>query len=228
MENPESEEYEYAMIADSRTLYLTEFRCRVSDPVLFLTQVAGASRGLSPPAVADFIRNYFLEDFIQEIRKYTVMDTYSNISGVVAGVKADIIYDAFKQRGLEFYMFKNDIEIGGVSLPMLEKMEKEDPTHGLPLLLAIQRGNEDKVLEMVRTVEVMRASGRSPVTGWLGALIATPGFPQPMVHQQEQQRRSQIIEKLRELKRMLDKGLIRQEEYEKLMKKSLGKYKQEM
>lgn len=186
--------------------------------------------------VADFIRNYFVESFIQEISKYTAIDIYSNLSEVAARIKAGNIYDAFRQRGLELI----DVKIGGVSLPQLEKMEKEDPTYGLPLLLAIQKGDEDKVLEIVKTVEIMRALGRSPAAGWMGALVAMPGLLQPVVQQQAQpqapqpqqppqpQKKSPIIEKLKELKEMLDEGLITQEEYDKLKKELLEKYKQEM
>lgn len=133
-----------------------------------------------------------------------------------------------------------DLKIGGVGLPQLEKMEKEDPTYGLPLLLAIQKGDEDKVLEIVKTVEIMRALGRAPAAGWMGALVAMPALLQPVVQQQAQQqpqqqaptpppqRKSPVVEKLRELKEMLDEGLITQEEYEKMKKELLEKYKQEM
>lgn len=219
-----------------RTLYMTElqsfgeFWYRVSDPVLFLTQVAGALREFSSPMVADFIRNYFIESFIQEMSKYTAVEIYSNLSEVSAKIKAGVIYDAFRQRGLELI----DVKIGGVSLPQLERMEKEDPTYGLPLLLAIQKGDEDKVLEIVKTVEIMRALGRSPAAGWMGALVATPGLLQPVVQQQAQtqpqqpQKKSPVVERLRELKEMLDEGLITQEEYESMKKELLEKYKQEM
>ncbi|MEM3949069.1 MAG: SPFH domain-containing protein, partial [Zestosphaera sp.] len=110
-----------------RTLYMTElqsfgeFWYRVGDPVLFLTQVAGALREFSSPMVADFIRNYFMESFIQEMSKYTAVEIYSNLSEVSARIKAGVIHDAFRQRGLELI----DVKIGGVSLPQLERMEKE-------------------------------------------------------------------------------------------------------
>lgn len=225
-----------------KTLYMTElqsfgeFWYRVEEPVLFLTQIAGAVREFSSPMVAEFIRNYFVESFIQEMSRYTAIDIYSNLSEVTARIKAGNIYDAFKQRGLELI----DLKIGGVGLPQLEKMEKEDPTYGLPLLLAIQKGDEDKVLEIVKTVEIMRALGRAPAAGWMGALVAMPALLQPVVQQQAQQqpqqqaptpppqRKSPVVEKLRELKEMLDEGLITQEEYEKMKKELLEKYKQEM
>ncbi|MEO3994104.1 MAG: hypothetical protein QN229_07365 [Desulfurococcaceae archaeon TW002] len=86
--------------------YMTElqsfgkFWYRVSDPVLFLTQIADAVREISSPMVGDFIRNYFIESFIQEISRYTAIDIYSNLSEVTTKIKTDNIYDAFKQRSL--------------------------------------------------------------------------------------------------------------------------------
>jgi membrane protease subunit (stomatin/prohibitin family) len=229
-----------------RTLYMTElqsfgeFWYRVSDPVLFLTQVAGAVRELTSTAVADFIRNYFVETLIQEISKYTAIDIYTNLTQVTSRLKAGAIQDAFAQRGLELI----DVKIAGITLPQLERMEKEDPTYGLPLLLAIQKGDEDKVLEIVKTVEVMRALGKSPAAGWMGALVAMPTLMQqaipPTQPQQPQQVPSQppqvpaqvqespIVAKLRELKKMLDEGLITQEEYDQLRKELLEKYRKEM
>jgi len=229
-----------------RTLYMTElqsfgeFWYRVADPVLFLTQVAGAVRELSSTVVADFIRNYFVETLIQEISKYSAIDIYTNLTQVTSRLKAGTIQEAFAQRGLELI----DVKIAGITLPQLERMEKEDPTYGLPLLLAIQKGDEDKVLEIVKTVEVMRALGKSPAAGWMGALVAMPTLMQqaiqPTQPQQPQQappqpaptpaqpQESPLVAKLRELKKMLDEGLITQEEYDQLKKELLEKYKKEM
>ncbi|ACL10503.1 SPFH domain-containing protein [Desulfurococcus amylolyticus] len=222
-----------------RTLYMTElqvygeFWYRVSDPVLFLTQIAGSVSNLTSSAVAEFIRNYFTETLIQEISKYTAIDIYSNLSQTTSRLKAGVIQEAFVQRGLELI----DVKIAGASLPQLERMEKEDPTYGLPLLLAIQKGEEDKVLEIVKTVEVMRALGKSPAAGWMGALVAMPSLMQQVVQptQQSQQpsqpsqpAESPTIAKLRELKNMLDEGLITREEYEQLKKEILEKFKKEI
>uniref|UniRef100_A0A7C4JL63 SPFH domain-containing protein n=1 Tax=Staphylothermus marinus TaxID=2280 RepID=A0A7C4JL63_STAMA len=224
-----------------RTLYMTElqsygeFWYRVKDPVLFLTQVAGAVREISSPAVADFIRNYFVESIMQEMSKYTAIDIYTNLSQVTARIKAGTIREAFEQRGLELI----DVKIAGISLPQLEKMEKEDPTYGLPLLIAIQKGDEDKVLEIVRTVESLRAIGRAPAAGWMGAIVAIPPLmqqaiapttpPTPQAQPQPPQpQETPVLAKLRELKKMLDEGLITQEEYNQLKKELLEKYKKEM
>jgi hypothetical protein len=145
-----------------------------------------------------------------------------------------VLYEALKQRGIELI----DLKIGGVSLPQLEKMEKEDPTYGLPLLVAIQKGDEDKVLELVKTVESMRALGKSPGVGVLGALVAlpqmlTPTVAPPQPQQSQSQATQQLppqpvkspMEKLRELKQMLDEGLISKEEYEQMKKEILEQYK---
>jgi hypothetical protein len=216
-----------------RTLYMTELQMygdywfRVVDPVLFLTQIAGAVASLTTPAVTEFLRSYFVELFMQEVSKFTAIDIYTNLRDVETKVKSSSIYDAFKSRGLELI----DVKIAGVSLPQLEKMEKEDPTYGLPLLIAIQKGDEDKVLEIIRTVESLRALGRAPGVGVLGALVALPSLLQPATQPSPPQAPQQvkeekpIIEKLRELKRMLDEGLITQEEYEKLKKELLEEFK---
>jgi hypothetical protein len=216
-----------------RTLYITELQMygdywfRVVDPVLFLTQIAGAVPTLSTPAVTEFLRSYFVELFMQEVSRFTAIDIYTNLRDVETKVKSSSIYDAFKSRGLELI----DVKIAGVSLPQLEKMEKEDPTYGLPLLIAIQKGDEDKVLEIIRTVESLRALGRSPGVGVLGALVALPSLLQPATQPSPPQAPQQvkeekpIIEKLRELKKMLDEGLITQEEYEKLKKELLEEFK---
>ena len=216
-----------------RTLYMTELQMygdywfRVVDPVLFLTQIGGAVPSLTTPAVTEFLRSYFVEQFMQEVSKYTAIDIYTNLRDVETKVKSSSIYEAFKSRGLELI----DVKIAGVSLPQLEKMEKEDPTYGLPLLIAIQKGDEDKVLEIIRTVESLRALGRSPGVGVLGALVALPGLMQPITQppppqvQQPVKEEKPIIEKLRELKKMLDEGLITQEEYEKLKKELLEEFK---
>jgi hypothetical protein len=119
-------------------------------------------------------------------------------------------------------------------------MEKEDPTYGVALLAALQRGEEDRVLEIVKTVESMRALGKSPGVGMLGALVALPQMlaptfappqpPQPPSPTTQQQPSSpqpakSPMEKLRELKQMLDEGLISKEEYEQLKKEILEQYK---
>ena len=216
-----------------RTLYMTELQMygdywfRVVDPVLFLTQIAGAVASLTTPAVTEFLRSYFVELFMQEVSRFTAIDIYTNLRDVETKVKSSSIYDAFKSRGLELI----DVKIAGVSLPQLEKMEKEDPTYGLPLLIAIQKGDEDKVLEIIRTVESLRALGRAPGVGVLGALVALPSLLQPATQPSPPQAPQQvkeekpIIEKLRELKKMLDEGLITQEEYEKLKKELLEEFK---
>jgi membrane protease subunit (stomatin/prohibitin family) len=224
-----------------RTLYMTEVQVfgeywfRIIDPVLFLTQIIGALPQLTTPAVTEFLRGLYTEQFIQELSKYTAIDVYSKLSDVTTKIKTGTIYEALKQRGIELI----DLKIGGISLPQLEKMEKEDPTYGLPLLLAIQKGEEDKVLEIIKMVESMRALGKAPGVGVLGALIATSQIlgpaiappptqpaPQPQQIQQTQPSQRSPIEKLRKLKQMLDEGLITQEEYERSKKEILEQFKE--
>jgi len=213
-----------------------EYWYRISDPVLFLTQVVGADPQLSTPAVTEFLRGLFVEGFIQEFSKYTAIELYSKLSDVTTRMKTGVLYEALKQRGIELI----DLKIGGVSLPQFEKMEKEDPTYGVALIAALQKGEEERVLEIVKTVESMRALGKSPGVGMLGALVALPQMlapmapspqpqqsPSPATQQQppSPQPAKSPMERLRELKQMLDEGLISKEEYEQLKKEILEQYK---
>jgi len=214
-----------------RTYYMTElqaygeFYYRVSDPVLFLTQISGAVKQLSSEDVANFIRSFFAEQFIQELSKYSAIEVYSNLEAISSKIKAGNLYEAFKNRGLELL----DIKIAGLSLPLLERAEREDPTYTLPLLIAIQKGDEDKVLEITKVVESLRALGQSPGVGILGALFAlpqimgqvTPAPTSPPSQPQQQQQLKSPYERLKELKRMLDDGLITKEEYEEAKKRIL-------
>lgn len=221
-----------------RTLYMTELQAygeywfRIYDPVLFLTQIAGAVPRIDTLTVTEFLRGYMVQNLMEQISNYTAIDIYSRLGEVVTKIKTGVLYEAFKSRGIELI----DIRISGVSLPQLEKMEKEDPTYGLPLLIAIQKGDEDKVLEIIRTVESLRALGRAPGAGILGALIAMPGLlqplqqpPQPTPPPQQQVQPQQpagvsVADKLRELKRLFDEGLITKEEYESMRKKILEEF----
>lgn len=211
-----------------RTMYMAELQTygeywfRISDPVMFLTQVAGAVPRLDTPTVTEFLRGYVVQLLMEQLASYTAIDVYTRLSDVTTKVKASTLNEALKSRGIELI----DIKISGISLPQLEKMEKEDPTYGLPLLLAIQRGDEDRVLEIIRTVESLRALGRAPGAGILGALIALPGLMQPLQQaaqptQPAQQVGKTAVERLRELKKLLDEGLITQEEYETAKKRIL-------
>jgi len=237
-----------------RAAWMTELQCygefyfRIKDPVLFLTQIVGAVPRLSTADVTNFIRSFFTEMFMQELSRYTVMDVYSKLEEVSAKVKTGNVYDAFLQRGLELL----DIKIGGISLPLLEKAEREGDMYTLSLLAALQKGEEDKVLEVTKIVESMRALGKTPGAGLFGALIAVPGMLGPSIYpgysyptppspptpppsqptqqppqpQQQQQPKKSPVEKLRELKQMLDEGLITKEEYEALKKEILQQMKE--
>jgi membrane protease subunit (stomatin/prohibitin family) len=213
-------------------LYTTELQAfgdywfRVADPVLFLTQIAGAVKSLATQDVSNFIRSFLSELLMQELSKRSATDAYTNLEEVTRRIKADVVAEAFAQRGLELI----DLKMGGVSLPLLEKMEKEDPTYGLPLLIAIQKGEEDQVLQIVKTVESMRALGKSPGAGIMGALFAIPQMlgAQPVQPVQPSQpvqpaqpAQKSFADRLRELKKMLDDGLITQEDYDRVKKQIL-------
>src|SRR3989304_5167578 len=220
-----------------RTFYTTElttfgeFWLRIQDAPLFLPQAAGAAQSFSTSDLSSFFKSFFTELFIQEMARYTAIDVYTHLEEVTSKISSSAVYEAFKQRGLELL----DLKIGGVSLPLLEKIEKEDPTYGLPLLIAIQKGDEDKVLEITKVVESMRALGKSSGAGLVGALFAVPsmlGYPAPAAQPPPQypaspqtQPTKSPVDKLRELKQMLDEGLITAEDYEKSKKEVLEQMK---
>ena len=217
-----------------RTFYMTEvqafgeFWYRVQDPTLLLTQIVGAGASFSASDMANFLRSFFTELFIQELAKFSAIDVYTHLEEITSRIKTGTVYEAFKQRGLELL----DLKLSGVGLPLLEKMEKEDTTYGLPLLIAIQKGDEDKVLEITKVVESMRALGKAPGGGVFGALFAVPsvlGSAMPSAQQYQTSTPSPSakpsIDRLRELKQMLDEGLITAEEYEKVKKEILDQMK---
>ena len=123
-----------------------------------------------------------------------------------------------------------------MSFPLLEKMEKEDPTYGLPLIAAIQSGNEDKVLEITKVVESMRGLGKSSGAGLGAGFVAFPyifGQPPQQVQtpQQPQQApppsKGDLVSKLKELKEALDDGLITKEEFESTKTELMAKWKKD-
>ena len=219
------------------TMYMTELQSfgnywfRILDPILFLTQFAGGTTAISTLNVNEFVRAFFTELFMQELARYAVTDVYSHLEETSRKIKNDNIPESFKQRGLELL----DLKVEGITLPFLEKMEREDPKYGAALVSALQRGQEG---DLVKTIETMRALGNAPGAGLLGAFFAMPqmfagmgqpspqpssagfasgsgGTPppaqQPSTATQPQVKSS--VDKLRELKQMLDEGLITEEDY---------------
>jgi len=224
------------------TLWPTElqsygnFWFKISNPVLFLTQLAGAIRTFTMQDVTNFIRSFFNELFIQELAKYSATDVLTKLEEVSKRIKADVVAEAFKQRGLELV----DLKVEGVSLPFFEKLEKEDPTYGVPLMAAIMKGNDVEAFNLIKTVESMRAIAKSPGAGAIGALSALPqAFGTPPQRQaiegsaagRTPQQLAQTpststhLERLKELKRILDEGLITQEEFDHTKKQILEEMK---
>ena len=195
-----------------------EYWFKVEDPSLFLTQIIGSIPSLTTADVSNFIRSFFIQQFMQEFGKLDVMTAYKNMEDISLKIKSSLD-ESFRQRGLRLL----DLKLAGLNTPLLEKMERTDPTYGLALIAAIQEGNEDKVLEITRTVESMRAIGKAGGAGIGAALVAIPQLlTQQQAHvQSKPQREKSPIEKLRELKQMLDEGLITKEEYESAKKEIL-------
>lgn len=208
-----------------------EYWFRISDPTLFLTQISGAGSFFSTANINNFIRSFFVESLMQEIAMFDAITVYTKLGEISNKIKAGTVYYAFKQRGLELL----DLKIAGVSLPLLEKMEKEDPTYGLPLISAIQRGDERSVLELIKNIETAKAISKSNIP--IGVPFMPFSYPsyqpqpiqqQPQIQQQSQQdekKQQKHIDRLRELKKMLDEGLITQEDYDDAKKKILEEFR---
>lgn len=213
------------------------FWFRISDPVLFLTQLAGTQPYFTSQDVTNFLRSYFNEAIIQELSKYSVMEVQTKLEEITMKMKAGTLYDSFKQKGLELL----DVKFQGVSFPYLEKLEREDPTYGVALMSALQSGDEARVLETIKVVESMRALGKSSGAGLGAGLVAIPYLfgghhqtppaqyqhPPQAPPQQPVQRPSPkegIREKLALLKELYEEGLITKEEYEAKRKKLLEEF----
>jgi membrane protease subunit (stomatin/prohibitin family) len=206
---------------------------RASEPVLFLTQLVGAVGKFATLDVSNFIRSFFSQEFASELATYSASEIFTKQREVTQKIKAGILYEGFKQRGLELV----DIKLEGIQTPDLDKLGKEDPTYGAILYNAIMKGNDTEAARIMERIETMRALGKSPATGIWGAMIAVPQAlgqqpPQPAYQQQSQPQPSlppnqpvqakTPLERLRELKQMLDEGLITQEEFEASKKQILG------
>ena len=207
-----------------------EYWFRVTDPTVFLTQVIGAVPTFASGDVSNFIRTFFMQRAIENMSKLNVMTIQTKLSDITATMRA-YISEEFRNRGLELM----NAQFAEVRFPYLEKLEKEDPTYGVVLLNAIQSGNAGKAEEIVKTVESMRALGKSPGAALGAGLVAIPYVfgQQPSPQQpppapvQTQQPTAQVpkedpVEKLRKLKQLLDEGLISKEDYEQSKKKVLA------
>lgn len=232
-----------------------EFWYRIADPPMFLTQIAGSLGSTSSGDVSNFIRSFFLEQFLQELSKYSGIDVYSHLEETSSKIKTSNIIEGFKQRGLELI----DLKISSLTMPFFDELMK-DPTYGLPLHIALQSGDMNKVMDMVKTVESMRALGKSGGASTVGALFAVPqmlgapqyappqyppqyaqqSYPQQYAQQPAPQQQPQFspppqpqgesvskspLEKLRELKQMFDEGFITQDEYDKTKNEILSQMK---
>ena len=220
-----------------RSTWMTELQSfgdyyfRIEDPTLFLTQIVGGVQQLSSEDVSTFIRNFLMQQTMQNFSQSNVITIYGNLNNVTPKIRATLA-EEFKMRGIELL----NLQFGGVSFPLLEKMEKEDPTYGLPLIAAIQSGSEDKVLEITKVVESMRGLGKSSGAAFGAGFVAVPYmFGQPAQQAQAPQQPQQapppskgdLVSKLKELKEALDDGLITKEEYEVTKTELMAKWKKD-
>ena len=204
------------------------FWYRVEDPILFLTQVAGGDNQVTTDEVNDFVRSFFTQSAIQELAKEDIVSVQTKLLDVTTKIRGTIGIQ-FKNRGMTLL----ETKFGGFTFPYIEKLEEEDPTYGVPIMAAMQSGQMDKVLELIRTVESMRGLGQSSGAGVGAGMVAIPQlFGQPGYGYGPPQQpgaavgagvapQESIEDKLIKLKNLLDKQLITEEEYKELRKKYL-------
>jgi membrane protease subunit (stomatin/prohibitin family) len=208
-----------------------EFYFKIDDPIVFLTQLAGGLSEVSAVDVSSFIRNFFVQGSIQELSRHDVITVQTKLLDVTTKLRASLSAQ-FQNRGLTLL----DTKFGGFTFPYLEKLESEDPTYGVPLMAAMQSGQADKALEIIKIVESMRGIGQSSGAGIGAGLVGLPYLfgQQPAAPAAPgayggasvggavaSTPQMSIEDKLLKLKDLLDKGLITQEEYQEKRKKYL-------
>jgi len=214
---------------------------RIDDPVLFLTQVVGGVSELDTTFINNFIRNFFVQAAIEELSKLDLVTVQSKLFDVTTALRAGI-GKQFQNRGMRLL----ETKFGSFTFPYLEKLEEEDPTYGVPLMAAMQAGEIDKALDMIKVVESMRGLGKSSGAGVGAGLVAVPqifgnqpyyGAPQQGAApaagvagtvQSSAPKEKSLEEKLMELKDLLDKQLITKEEYTSMRKEVLNEYMKKM
>jgi len=153
-----------------------DYQFRIEDPTLFITQVLGGVGSYTTGAVNDFLRGFLNEKLIQELSKYSYMDTYSNLEGSSTKTQVNIT-DSFSQRGIELITLK----ITGIDT---EEKYKDD-------LYKFQRfrtgaGRDYRQFE---TLDKMAdAVGKSS-----GAGVGTGMLLFPQMYQQMMQQESKVI-----------------------------------
>jgi len=207
-----------------------EFYFKIDDPVVFLTQLAGGLSEVSSVDVSAFVRNFFVQGSIQELSRHDVITVQTKLQDVTVKLRATLM-EQFRNRGLTLL----EAKFGGFTFPYLEKLEKEDPTYGVPLMAAMQSGQSDKALDIIKIVESMRGIGQSSGAGIGAGLVGipylfgqggAPGAP-PVYGGTAPQGAApsapalSIEDRLLKLKDLLDKGLISEEEYQEKRKKYL-------
>jgi membrane protease subunit (stomatin/prohibitin family) len=209
---------------------------RVSDPSLFLTQMVGGVSQFTSDSVSVFIRDFLTQQTMQNFSAYDAIRIYNNLNAITPKMRVTLA-EEFKNRGLELM----NIQFGEVKFPLLEKMEREDPTYGLPIMNAIQSGDGDKVLETIKVVESMRGLGKSPGAGLAAGVVGIPYIfgappyppqqqpqqqvPQPQPQPAAQAQQVDYVAKLKELKEAFDSGLVTKEEYDSMRAELLAKWK---
>lgn len=206
---------------------------RVSEPILFLTQFVGGNSNFSTQDVTTTLRSLFTEQYIQELSKYSATDVYTKLEEISRKIKNSNVYDFFKQRGIELL----ELKIEGVELPLFKKIQEEDPKAGIALFTQLMDGQGG---DYAKLVDSMKALGNSSAAGMIGAFIGVPQMLGSALQQSPPQNTAQSsntvnnqpsqgtkktsVDKLRELKQMLDEKLISQDDYDKAKTAILGEF----
>ena len=208
---------------------------RIDEPILFLTQIIGGVSEIDTEFINNFIRNFFVQSAIEELSKQDLVTVQTKLFDVTTKLRASL-GKQFENRGMKLL----EAKFGSFTFPYLEKLEEEDPTYGVPLMAAMQAGEMDKALELIKVVESMRGLGKSsgaavgaglvavpqifgggaPYYG--GGAPAAPGVAGGVAAAAAPQKSLEY--KLLELKNILDKQLITKEEYETMRKGILDEY----
>jgi len=139
---------------------------KVSDPVLFITEVVGGQSLYDTQDVTKFIRAYFNEGMMKHLSTYSIVDLFQNLEVVSTQVKVKLMED-FRRLGLELV----DVKIEGVNTTDEWRQR---------LFWLMQTGNAQAVMQMDTVKQVAQELGKSPGAGMGTGMVLVPQlFQQP-------------------------------------------------
>ena len=140
---------------------------KVTDPVLFITEVVGGQSLYNTQDVTKFIRAYFNEGMMKHLSAYSIVDLFQNLEVVSTQVKVKLMED-FRRLGLELV----DVKIEGVNTTDEWRQR---------LFWLMQTGNAQAVMQMDTVKQVAQELGKSPGAGMGTGMVLVPQlFQQPV------------------------------------------------